>query len=128
MLARLVSLVEGPDIIVDRDPVVVGRHPSCDVQLRSIRVSRRHCCLALVEGQVVVRDLGRTDGTQINDRQVESGRMQGGDVITIADLRFRMVVGKAPGTDASRAAKAPEEDGDLPTDPPGTRLFRTRQS
>jgi pSer/pThr/pTyr-binding forkhead associated (FHA) protein len=123
MHARLISLVEGPDILVERDPVVVGRHPSCDVRLHSIRVSRRHCCLALVEGQLVVRDLGSTNGTKINDEPVESGRMRPGDVITIADLRFRMVVIKASGPGGARAARALEEDSDPPADLPGTCLF-----
>ena len=41
----LVSLDDGPDIPTGREPIIVGRHPHCDVRLRSLRVSRRHCCL-----------------------------------------------------------------------------------
>src|SRR3954454_12938095 len=66
MPARLLALTEGPDILVSRSLVLVGRHPHCDVRLPSIRVSRRHCCLTEDGGAVIVRDLGSTNGTLIN--------------------------------------------------------------
>src|SRR5215470_4372523 len=102
MPVRLVSLNEGPDIPLDREPIVVGRHPHCDVRLPSFRVSRRHCCLTEVDGAVAVRDLGSTNGTWINDRRVEAGRLRPGDTLTIAVLRYRLENGRAAG--ASRAA------------------------
>lgn len=30
MFARLVALGEGPNILLDRGPMIVGRHPECD--------------------------------------------------------------------------------------------------
>jgi len=93
--ARLVSLAGGPEISVCRALIVVGRHPLCDVRLDSIRVSRRHCCLTEVEGEVVVRDLGSLNGTLINGRRVEAGRLRPGDELTIANLRYRLEKGRA---------------------------------
>jgi pSer/pThr/pTyr-binding forkhead associated (FHA) protein len=95
MPARLVALDYGPDITLDREPVAVGRHPLCDVRLPSIRVSRWHCCLAEVDGEVVVRDLGSSHGTLINDRRVDTGRLRPGDKLTIAHLRYRLERGSA---------------------------------
>jgi pSer/pThr/pTyr-binding forkhead associated (FHA) protein len=66
MPARLVALDGGPDILIDQDIVVVGRHPGCDVRRDSLRVSRHHCCLTDEEGEITVRDLGSTNGIQIN--------------------------------------------------------------
>jgi FHA domain len=43
MIARLVALDGGRDILIDQDMVVVGRHPSCDARLDSLRLSRHHC-------------------------------------------------------------------------------------
>jgi pSer/pThr/pTyr-binding forkhead associated (FHA) protein len=91
MPVRLLALAEGPDIVVDRAPTVVGRHPQCDVRLRSNRVSRRHCCLTEVDGDVLVRDLGSSNGTLINGARVDAGRLQAGDVLTVANLHFRLV-------------------------------------
>jgi hypothetical protein len=93
MAARLVALDGGPDIPVDRAPVVVGRHPQCDARLDSIRVSRRHCVMTEVEGAVEVRDLGSTNGIRINGQRVESGRLRPGDELSIAHIRFRLESG-----------------------------------
>src|SRR5437763_336216 len=90
MSIRLVALDEGPDIPVDRALVVVGRHPQCDARLDSIRVSRRHCCMSEDNGEIVVRDLGSTNGIRINGQRVESGRLRAGDELSIAHIRYRL--------------------------------------
>src|ERR687885_2239056 len=90
MPVRLVALDEGPDIPVDRAMVIVGRHPQCDARLDSIRVSRRHCCMTEDNGEVVVRDLGSTNGIRINGQRVEAGRLRPGDELSIAHIRYRM--------------------------------------
>lgn len=90
MSSRLVSLDEGPDIPVDRAMVIVGRHPQCDARLDSIRVSRRHCCMTQDGTELVVRDLGSTNGIRINGQRVEMGRLRPGDELSIAHIRFRL--------------------------------------
>ncbi len=66
MSSRFVALDEGPDIALDRAVIVVGRDPNCDARLDSLRVSRHHCCMARENDEVVVRDLGSTNGIRIN--------------------------------------------------------------
>ena len=90
MPARLVALDEGPDIPLDRAMVVVGRHPQCDARLDSLRVSRHHCCMTQDQGEVVVRDLGSTNGIRINGQRVEVGRLRPGDELSIAHIRYRL--------------------------------------
>lgn len=95
MPARLVALDEGPDIPLDRTMVVVGRHPQCDARLDSLRVSRHHCCMTQDCGEVVVRDLGSTNGVRINGQRVEVGRLRPGDELSIAHIRYRLETGVA---------------------------------
>jgi pSer/pThr/pTyr-binding forkhead associated (FHA) protein len=90
MNARLVALDDSPDIPLDRTLVVVGRHPQCDARLGSLRVSRQHCCLTQAEGEIVVRDLGSTNGIRINGERVEVGRLRPGDELSIAHFRYRL--------------------------------------
>jgi len=90
MTSRLVALDEGPDIMLDRAMVVVGRHPACDARLDSLRVSRHHCCMVQESGEVVVRDLGSTNGIRINGQRVEMGRLKPGDELSIAHIRYRL--------------------------------------
>lgn len=90
MAIRLVALDDGPDIPIDREMLIVGRHPQCDARLDSIRVSRRHCCMSQDQGEVVVRDLGSTNGIRINGQRIEMGRLKVGDELSIAHIRFRL--------------------------------------
>jgi pSer/pThr/pTyr-binding forkhead associated (FHA) protein len=123
MPTRLVALDDGPDIPLGREPIVVGRHPLCDVRLPSIRVSRRHCCLTEVDGEVAVRDLGSSNGTRINDRRVEAGRLRPGDTLTIANLRYRLEKGRvAESSRAAPQAASRAESASL-RDLPGPSLF-----
>jgi FHA domain len=95
MPARLVALDEGSDIALDRSMVVVGRHPLCDVRLDSLRISRHHCCMTQDKDEVVVRDLGSTNGIRINGERVERGRLRTGDELSIAHIRYRLENGAA---------------------------------
>ena len=119
----LIALNGGPNISAGREPIVVGRNPLCDVRLPSIRVSRTHCCLAEVDGELVVRDLGSLNGTLINDRRVETGRLRPGDKLTIANLNYRLERGCA--SEAGRAAPRPASkmEGTTPGDLAGTSLY-----
>jgi len=90
MSSRFVAIDEGPDIPLDRAMIVVGRHPNCDTQLNSLRVSRRHCCMTREDDQVVVRDLGSTNGIRINGLRVETGSLRHGDELSIAHIRYRL--------------------------------------
>ena len=142
MPARLVALNGTTDIPLSGLLTVVGRHRGCDARLDSSRVSRRHCCLALGVGEVLVRDLGSTNGTRVNGRRIEEGVLRPGDVLGIAHLRFRLVLsdpaGASPPGDAPRGPEpdpttlarnaardtvpddlAPSEDEAPPTSPSG---------
>lgn len=50
---------------------LIGRHDSCDLVLDSIEVSRIHGRICFQYGQCFYTDLGSTDGSQINERQLE---------------------------------------------------------
>jgi hypothetical protein len=94
----LVALNEGPEILIDKPMILVGRHPMCDTQLNSIRVSRRHCCMTLVGGELEVKDLGSTNGIQINGHRVVAGRLRPGDELAIAHIRYKLVIGEGQET------------------------------
>jgi hypothetical protein len=108
MPARLVSIDKGPDILLNRTLMVVGRHPACDARLNSLRVSRHHCCMTLEHGAVAVRDLGSTNGIRINGLRVESGRLRPGDELSIAHRRYRFDDGRNRNYDRERSQRPPQ--------------------
>jgi predicted component of type VI protein secretion system len=122
MPSRLVASAGRPDILVDRLMVVVGRHPHCDAQLPSSRVSRWHCCLTEVDGELWVRDLGSTNGIWINGRRVISGRVRSGDVLAIAHIHYRLEEGQADPLCPAEFPSRPECGGIAPADSPGRSL------
>jgi pSer/pThr/pTyr-binding forkhead associated (FHA) protein len=119
----LVSLDGGPDIPTGREPIVVGRHPRCDVRLHAPRVSRWHCCLTEIDSVVFVRDLGSTNGTLINGCGVEAGHLRPGDELSIANLRYRLERGPANRTRTADTSPGMRGDNASPADPAGTSLF-----
>src|SRR5436190_23223648 len=90
MPPQLVSLTDGPNILLDKPILLLGRHQECEIQLGSRKVSRRHCCVAQVNGYLVVRDLGSTNGIRINGVRVHEGNLQGGDELTIGSQRDQL--------------------------------------
>src|SRR5262245_64372759 len=90
MPAQLVALDDGPSILVDKPILLLGRHPECDIQIDSRKVSRRHCCIAQVDDYLVVRDLGSTNGIRINGVRVMEGRIKAGDELTVGNCRYQV--------------------------------------
>lgn len=90
MPAQLVALTDGPSILLDKPILLLGRHPECDIQIDSRKVSRRHCCIAQVQDYLVVRDLGSTNGVRINGVRVVEGRIKPGDELTIGSHRYQV--------------------------------------
>jgi pSer/pThr/pTyr-binding forkhead associated (FHA) protein len=90
MPAQLVALSDGPNILLDKPILLLGRHPECDIQIDSRKISRRHCCIAQVSDYLVVRDLGSTNGVRINGVRVTEGRLNAGDELTIGNHRYQV--------------------------------------
>ncbi len=90
MPAHLLSLADGPSILIDKPILLFGRHEECDVQLNSKKVSRRHCVLAQVTDYLVIRDLGSTNGVRINGERVAEGKLRPGDELQIGNFKYQI--------------------------------------
>ncbi len=121
MPARLVPLMPGntPPISLNRPVQLVGRHPECDVRLDRPQISRRHCCLAIIDQQVVLRDLGSRHGCWVNGRQVSEAQLDIDDEIAIGHLLFRLEQG-LPGSVDSNHGFAPVDATPVPFSQPAT--------
>jgi len=108
MPAHLLSLTDGPSILIDRPILLFGRHQECDVQLNSKKISRRHCVLAQVNDYLVIRDLGSTNGIRINGQKVNEGKLVPGDELMIGNFRYQ-VCGDILGRPQQPATKKAEE-------------------
>lgn len=93
MGARLVFRdVHGQDgsIQLGASPVYVGRGTECAVRTDDAMVSRRHSALEKTADGWLVRDLGSSNGTLLNDRRItEPERLRHGDVLRCGSLWMR---------------------------------------
>ncbi|MFM7149280.1 MAG: FHA domain-containing protein [Gemmataceae bacterium] len=90
MPPRLVALDDTQDIAVDKAILLVGRNSDCDILIDSRKVSRRHCCIALIRDHLVVRDLDSTNGIRINGNRQTEGSVYPGGELSIAGLRYQL--------------------------------------
>jgi diguanylate cyclase (GGDEF)-like protein len=70
-----------------------GREPDCDVQLDDERVSRRHAQVLWTGQGFLVKDLGSTNGTFINNAAVEQSPLNHGDQLKIGRSIFKLIYG-----------------------------------
>jgi pSer/pThr/pTyr-binding forkhead associated (FHA) protein len=69
----------------------LGRHDDCVIRIKSSQVSRRHCELFEVGGQLMLRDLGSSNGTYVNGKRVTGEQpMKHGDELTVGAVTFRV--------------------------------------
>jgi hypothetical protein len=75
------------------EPVTVGRAPDCDLVLSDPTVSKHHFELRHQGADVVLVDLGSTNGTRVNDFLVRDRVLADGDRIQVGAtvLRFETV-------------------------------------
>ncbi|MFB6351679.1 MAG: FHA domain-containing protein [Bradymonadaceae bacterium] len=67
--------VEGKTYRLGSEPLMVGRHPECDIQAQRGEVSRRHCRLRQLrpagEGKPVVEPLGSDREVRVNGERID---------------------------------------------------------
>jgi diguanylate cyclase (GGDEF)-like protein len=73
--------------------VVVGRSSKCDIQIDQESISRNHSKIVNTGKSILVRDLGSTNGTYVNDEPVEEYVLRDGDLIKIGRTIFKFLTG-----------------------------------
>ena len=69
---------------------MLGRSPGCHLTFADDTVSRRHAELLLLDGRWILRDLGSSNGTWVNGRQVMEAEVTAGDEVYLGACRFRI--------------------------------------
>lgn len=81
--------VEIQQVYLHRTRTNLGRRPDNHIVLPDLAVSGAHCAFTLHGlSEVVVEDLGSTNGTYINGHMVRKHQLQDGDEITIGKFKI----------------------------------------
>jgi pSer/pThr/pTyr-binding forkhead associated (FHA) protein len=87
-----------------RLPSTVGRGRGTTIMLPHPLVSRQHCELFEMNGQLMVRDLGSLNGTFVNNQRVTESPLPPGELLTIGTVTFRAMYESQPGSQSPAGA------------------------
>jgi two-component system cell cycle response regulator len=73
--------------------LVIGRSSKCDIQIDQESISRNHTKLVNTGKSILIRDLGSTNGTYVNDEPIDEYVMRDGDLIKIGRTIFKFLTG-----------------------------------
>jgi predicted component of type VI protein secretion system len=76
---------------LDKPALVVGRDPSCDIQIDNLGISRNHCQFLRRGTAYIVQDMNSANGTFVNGRRIAEHYLNDQDEIVIGKyvLKFR---------------------------------------
>jgi diguanylate cyclase (GGDEF)-like protein len=82
-LIVLAGLSVGEMFKIEQESTIIGRGTQVDIQVLDDGISRRHAELIQRDGQILVRDLGSTNGTFCNGDRIAERVLQDGDKIQV---------------------------------------------
>jgi pSer/pThr/pTyr-binding forkhead associated (FHA) protein len=85
----------GARFLLDADEVTSGRHPSSDIFLDDVTVSRRHAVFARDPEGYAVRDVGSLNGTYVNRQRIDESVLHQGDEVQIGKFRLVYYLGRS---------------------------------
>jgi pSer/pThr/pTyr-binding forkhead associated (FHA) protein len=108
--ARLV-MSQGPQpgqtFMLDQDSLTVGRDPQNDISISDPQISRQHARITRRGDQMVIEDVGSTNGTYVNGMRLSGPHtLASGDVIGLGDIVTLTYHGVSPSATEPLAGRA----------------------
>lgn len=85
----LFLVFEGRRFRITRQPFVIGRHRSCDLQIRDGHLSRKHAAILWRNGMHYLVDLGSHAGLEYRGLRIDNKRIEEGDLFRIGEYALR---------------------------------------
>lgn len=93
-------------------PLTIGRSPDCDITVKDILLSRKHCRIEQVDGQWIATDLHSKNGTLVDGQPViGEHELQDGQTLKLGRTRVTFFTGSIAN------APAPPPKRERPADP-----------
>lgn len=78
---------------LEQPSIIIGRSSKADIHIDQEAVSRNHCKLINTGKAILLRDLGSTNGTYVNDELVDEYVLRDGDLIKVGRCIFKFLSG-----------------------------------
>jgi diguanylate cyclase (GGDEF)-like protein len=92
-LVVIYGLELGRKFNLDIATVILGRSSKADVQIDQESVSRNHAKIINTGKSMILRDLGSTNGTYVNDQLIDEYVLRDGDLVKIGRTIFKFLSG-----------------------------------
>ncbi len=92
-LVVIYGLDLGKKYNLNRSSLIIGRSSKADIQIDQESVSRNHCKIMNTGKEIMLRDLGSTNGTYINDELIDEYVLRDGDFIKVGRCIFKFLSG-----------------------------------
>lgn len=95
-LVRVTADGETQRVVLGKDRTVIGRQEGCQLRIPVAGVSRAHCEIRVEGGSIVVKDLGSSNGTFVNQERVTEQPLAPGDLLSLGGQVFLVQVNGEP--------------------------------
>src|SRR5438477_2329070 len=92
-LVVIYGLELGRKFNLDSANIVIGRSSKSEIQIDQESVSRNHAKIINTGKSIILRDLGSTNGTYVNDQLIDEYVLRDGDFIKIGRTIFKFLSG-----------------------------------
>jgi pSer/pThr/pTyr-binding forkhead associated (FHA) protein len=85
------------DLPIRNQSTLVGRGEKCDLRIPLLSVSRRHCEMVVAkDNSLLVKDLGSSNGTFVNNKRIAESPLKPGDRLAIGPIIFTVQIDGVP--------------------------------
>ncbi|MFN4181651.1 MAG: FHA domain-containing protein [bacterium] len=81
----------GKIFLLNRDVITIGRDSSNDIALSDPFISSKHCRIRKEENQFILVDLGSSNGTRVNGKEIQRTILKDGDMIEMGNTTLHLI-------------------------------------
>jgi len=90
MSVELVATRTSESVLVNKFPAILNQNARNSVQCDDSIPGSYHCLVSMVDGELVVWDLGTPGGTFVNGARVTKAAVRPGDTLSLAGTSFQV--------------------------------------
>jgi len=97
-MAKLIYSLDGAflgEFPLDKERITIGRRPSNDIHIDNLAVSGEHAVIVTIGNDSFLEDVGSTNGTLVNGKQIKKHVLQHADVIEFGKYQLKYINEKA---------------------------------
>lgn len=90
-MATLIGMseeVKGVQLEITEEKITIGRKGDNQVTIENPTVSGHHCEVFREDDHYIVHDLGSTNGTRINHREISDSKLRPKDILQVGSIEF----------------------------------------